>query len=157
MSRRLIAVSMAAAVLAGCGTTPEERGVSGAGVGAGTGALIGAITGLTVLQGAALGAIGGALTGALTKPDQVNLGQPAWKQGQAQAATSAPVASAAMTTTPVADIQRGLIRLGYDCGVADGVYGPKTRDAIRKYQADHNLLVDGRATGELAAHINAQG
>lgn len=144
-------------LLAACGTTPEERAVSGAGVGAGAGAVIGAITGLTVLEAAALGAVGGALTGALTKPDQVNLGNPAWKQGVSDQSVPAANATPAVVSSTVVDIQRGLTRLGYDCGQADGIYGPRTRNAIRQYQEKNGLVVDGHATPELARHIDAQG
>jgi peptidoglycan hydrolase-like protein with peptidoglycan-binding domain len=38
-----------------------------------------------------------------------------------------------------ADIQRKLIALGFLNGVADGVFGPNTREAIRKYQTAHGL------------------
>ncbi len=66
-------------VLTGCGTTGEERAISGAGVGAATGAVIGAVTGLSVLSGAAIGAAAGAITGAATDKEDINLGKPAWK------------------------------------------------------------------------------
>ena len=45
-------------VLAACGSTAEDRAISGAGIGAAAGAIIGAVTGLTVLEGAALFAAG---------------------------------------------------------------------------------------------------
>ena len=157
MSQRIPIIIAGTLFLAACGTTPEERAVSGAGVGAGAGAVIGAITGLTVLEAAALGAVGGALTGALTKPDQVNLGKPAWKQGTVDSGVPVADAGVPVTSSVVADVQRGLQRLGYECGPVDGIYGPKTRNAITKYQQDHALLVDGRATPELARHIGAQG
>ena len=32
---------------------------------------------------------------------------------------------------------------GYDCGVADGFYGPKTLEKVRAYQKDQQLTVDG--------------
>ena len=57
--------------LAGCGYTPEERGVSGAALGGATGAAIGAATGGGVgaaVAGGALGAATGAIVGANTAP-----------------------------------------------------------------------------------------
>jgi hypothetical protein len=57
--------------LAGCGYTPEQRGVSGAALGGATGAAIGAATGGGVgaaLAGGALGAATGAVVGATTAP-----------------------------------------------------------------------------------------
>lgn len=59
--------------LAGCGTTPGCRALTGAGIGAASGAAIGAITGAAAL-GAAAGAAGGALLGAGTHPGQFSLG-----------------------------------------------------------------------------------
>jgi hypothetical protein len=51
------------AVFAGCGYTPEQRGVSGAALGGATGAAIGAATG-----GGALGAATGVIVGANPPP-----------------------------------------------------------------------------------------
>ena len=70
---RGIAMGMLAAVLlCGCGTAAGDRGLSGAGIGAGIG-LIGGPPGMVV--GGAVGAV----AGMLSKPDQVNLGRPAWR------------------------------------------------------------------------------
>lgn len=65
----LLAISSAA--LAGCGYTPEQRGLSGAALGGATGAAIGAATGAgagAALAGGALGAATGAIVGAATTP-----------------------------------------------------------------------------------------
>jgi hypothetical protein len=56
---------------AGCGYTPEQRGISGAALGGATGTAIGAATGGGVgaaLAGGALGAATGAVVGAATAP-----------------------------------------------------------------------------------------
>jgi osmotically inducible lipoprotein OsmB len=68
-----------ALALAACGTTPGDRGLSGAGIGAATGAVAGALLGGPVLAAAAIGAGAGALTGMATKPSTVDLGKPVWK------------------------------------------------------------------------------
>lgn len=151
MNRGTMMLLLLAGVLQGCGTTPKDRTVSGAGVGAAAGAVVGAVTGLTVLQAAALGATAGALTGALTGPEDVNLGTPAWKQGST--AQPAPVSE----PVPVTEIQQRLAQLGYDAGPADGIAGPRTESAIRAYQRDNGLLVDGRASRELAELLRAGG
>lgn len=65
--------------VAACGSTPSERGVTGAGIGAASGAVVGAVTGLTVVEGALIGAGVGGLTGLLTDEDDLNLGKLAWK------------------------------------------------------------------------------
>ncbi len=76
----------------------------------------------------------------------------------------APTAKTVQTRTPKetiasrADIvatQRGLKALGYEPGATDGVLGPKTVDAIRAYQADRQLPVDGRASVALVRKLNA--
>jgi hypothetical protein len=59
-------------LLAACGTTQGDRGLSGAGIGAGIG-IIGGPPGIV------LGAAAGAATGMLTKPQQINLGRPIWR------------------------------------------------------------------------------
>jgi N-acetylmuramoyl-L-alanine amidase len=36
-----------------------------------------------------------------------------------------------------------LLKLDYDCGQMDGRFGPKTKSALMKFQADYGLVVDG--------------
>ncbi|ACK52436.1 conserved hypothetical protein [Methylocella silvestris BL2] len=63
-----VAASMA---LAGCGYTPEQRALSGAGLGGATGAAIGGLAGGNVgsaVLGGVLGAATGAIVGANTRP-----------------------------------------------------------------------------------------
>ena len=73
-----IPVAVLSLALAGCGTTPGDRGLSGGLLGAGTGAAIGAMTG-SAATGALIGGLGGAAIGMLTSSDTINLGEPAWK------------------------------------------------------------------------------
>jgi osmotically inducible lipoprotein OsmB len=77
-SRLGIALVLATLMLAGCGTTKEDRAISGGAIGAGAGGLAGALSGSPV-TGALLGGAGGAAAGALTNPNQIDLGKPAWK------------------------------------------------------------------------------
>ena len=74
-----VMAALAALIVAGCGTSPGDRGLSGAGLGAGAGAVVGAVTGVTVLQGALIGAGVGAVTGLITDPDKLDLGDPPWE------------------------------------------------------------------------------
>ena len=46
----------------------------------------------------------------------------------------------------VALLQRALARLGYDPGPTDGILGPRSRDAIRAFQASAGLPADGRVS-----------
>lgn len=152
-------LAVGALALGACGSMPEDRAISGAGIGAGAGAALGAVTGMSVATGALIGTAAGALTGVLTDQNQVNLGQPIWKQGRsssAAASTSAPAVAAPGGST-VAGIQQQLNRLGYDAGAADGLVGSRTSAAIRRYQRDHGLLIDGRATPELLDHMQGRG
>ena len=128
-----------------CGSSTGDRTLSGAGIGAAAGTIIGAVTGLSLLEGALIGAAAGGLTGALTSEDTVNLGDPIWASNTAQANGAA-----------VSQIQAGLTELGYDPGPIDGAMGSQTSAAIRAYQRDNKLLVDGRPTYQLAQHIEGQ-
>ena len=80
MKRFALAIPLLAMALAlsACGYTPGDRALSGAGIGAGVGLVGGAIVGAPV-EGALIGGAVGAGTGALTRPDQINLGRPAWR------------------------------------------------------------------------------
>ena len=140
--------------LAGCGTTTQDRGLSGAGIGAGAGAIIGAVTGLSVVEGVVLGALGGGVTGALTKPSQVNLGDPAWQKSQPQGAPLSPVAPPPSNLNQgVVSLQSQLAARGYDPGPIDGMMGERTRAAIRAYQRDRQMQVDGQVSQALVASL----
>ena len=45
----------------------------------------------------------------------------------------------------VTRLQTALNAQGYDCGAADGIFGAKTETAVRNFQRDHSLTVDGIA------------
>jgi peptidoglycan hydrolase-like protein with peptidoglycan-binding domain len=129
-------------VLAACGDTTEDRAVSGAGIGAAGGAIIGAVTGIGPVGGALIGGAVGATAGAVTDSSQVNLGKPVWRSSAGGPAGS----GSAYDQGTVQNIQAGLQRLGYDPGPADGHYGPQTEAAIRRFQQDNGLPIDGQPT-----------
>lgn len=167
MFRSASVLCAAALAVAACGTTPQDRGISGAGIGAASGAIIGAVTGLTVLEGALIGTGLGAAGGVFTDEKKLNLGEPIWKRWlnppkDQSSKAGAPDRRAAASAPParerrlVAGTQSGLKDLGYDPGPVDGILGPRTRAAIRAYQKDHRLAVDERPTRALALHIEAQ-
>lgn len=54
-------------------------------------------------------------------------------------------ASVAQTREQLVEAQRMLIDLGYLYGAADGIYGPMTASALKRFQGEHDL----DATGEL--------
>ncbi len=55
----------------------------------------------------------------------------------------------------VSEVQRGLAERGYYTGALDGLIGPATREAVRRFQADAGLpvtgIVDQRLAGELTS------
>ena len=54
------------------------------------------------------------------------------------------------------DVQRAqtlLAGLGYSTGAADGAWGPQTREAVSRYQADRNLPADGVVDAALIARL----
>ena len=61
--------------------------------------------------------------------------------GQAESILVAQASPADIERTK--EIQRGLKRRGYDPGPVDGFMGLRTSRAIRAFQADHGLHVNG--------------
>jgi peptidoglycan hydrolase-like protein with peptidoglycan-binding domain len=158
MRNSILSLLVMTIVLSGCGTTSTERGTSGAGVGAAAGAVLGAVTGLSVVQGAVIGAVAGGATGALTTKEQVNLGEPAWKeQGANGTQQTAAYANQASSQQTVRDIQTVLQRLGLYGGAIDGISGPQTQAAIKTYQQQRSLVVDGIPSLQLLSYMTQNG
>lgn len=72
MDKRLLILGVLC-VLAACGTSRTERGLSGAGIGAAVGAGAAAVTDGDIGTGAAVGGVIGGATGALTDEDDIDL------------------------------------------------------------------------------------
>lgn len=142
-------------LLAACGTTPSDRTLSGAGLMAAGGAVLGAVTGLGVVPGIVIGGAVGGLAGFFTDESKINLGKPLWHSNPGFAPRQASAATA-FDAFVVSDIQAGLDGLGYRAGPVDGVMGPRTATAIRRYQTRHALQVNGQPTRELAQHVQAR-
>jgi osmotically inducible lipoprotein OsmB len=77
---RIAVVGGALFGVAGCGSTPLDRGTTGAAMGAGAGVVGAAILDSSLLGGAAVGALAGGAIGVLTNSDQLYLGEPVWDQ-----------------------------------------------------------------------------
>ncbi len=60
-----------------------------------------------------------------------------------------------LTNTERKDLQTLLAKLGFDPGTVDGKIGPRTRAAIRRYQASVGRLPDGYANEALLDHVRA--
>lgn len=56
----------------------------------------------------------------------------------------------------IAEVQRALLALGFQIGQADGIYGQKTRNAIRRFQRNQDLQVDGLVGPQTARAMNRE-
>jgi membrane-bound lytic murein transglycosylase B len=61
--------------------------------------------------------------------------------------------SGALSTAQLTGLQRALNELGFNAGEPDGLLGPRTQMAIRRYQAMHQLPVDGYPAPTVMAHV----
>lgn len=62
-------------------------------------------------------------------------------------------------TTPkarVKKVQEALDQLGYDVGIPDGIMGPKTRNAIKKFQKENGMNIDGKVSNTLLSKLMAK-
>ena len=95
-------------------------------------------------------AAGGVFTGGSTKPRAIVTGSPQTPAVTTSATTvkSVPSLPAATskpgdTGTQVKKLQRALKALGYSVGKIDGQYGPTTKEAVASFQHDAKLTADG--------------
>jgi hypothetical protein len=120
----LVPILVCSVSLAGCGTTPGDRGLSGGLLGAGTGAAIGAMAG-SAGTGALIGGLGGAAIGMLTSSDTINLGEPAWRHKAARHGIRR------RNTSPLAPGRNNLARYRFSRGISLPVgAGPWGSDRI---------------------------
>jgi osmotically inducible lipoprotein OsmB len=76
---KILCVCTLLCAVAGCGSRPSDRILSGAGIGAGVGAVGSAVGGGNPLIGAAVGGVAGGAIGGLTKQRDLDLGRPLWR------------------------------------------------------------------------------
>jgi hypothetical protein len=67
----------------------------------------------------------------------------------------APEAPVVVRDPLVVKVQAALVRLGYLHAHADGVAGPRTAAAIRQFETDKGLTVDGVSSHNLLAQLQA--
>jgi len=77
-----------------------------------------------------------------------------WRPKQQATVTTSSTRSAT-NRGHIARTQRNLAALGYDPGLADGILGPKTRAAIRAFQAREGLPVTGVISESLEAALRS--
>lgn len=53
-------------------------------------------------------------------------------------------------------VQQLLNELGYPCGVADGIPGTKTKEAVKRYQSDKDIPVDGIISTALLENLKQE-
>lgn len=59
-------------------------------------------------------------------------------------------------TVLISNVQRQLNSHGYSVGPVDGIMGPRTTKAIRRYQADNEMAVTGRVDEALYRHLGGE-
>lgn len=74
---------------------------------------------------------------------------------QAGSAEHSDAAGTMLTRETILGAQKLLAGLGYQPGPLDGLDGPKTQGAVRRYQADAGLPTDGRITKALVEGLSA--
>lgn len=163
----VVAAGLALAV-AGCGSTDTSRTATGAGGGAVAGAVVGGPVGAVV--GGVAGGVGGASLdeGLGTKADRMT------DQGASSIAGTSSSPSAGSSASPsgrrsmasgqaldpqrVREVQQALNDRndGNDIAV-DGVWGPDTRRALRRFQQSNGLDATGRLDSRTMAALDLNG
>ena len=80
---------------------------------------------------------------------------PAYSGPTPYSGTVTPSATSAVDPATVREIQDVLARRGYDVGPVDGRLGPRTKAAIRAYEGDNGLPVDGLPSRSLRDHMQS--
>ena len=70
-------------------------------------------------------------------------------------AAANPGATSTVDPATVREVQDGLVQRGYDIGPVDGRLGPRTKAAIREYEQQNGLPVDGLASRSLRDHMQS--
>jgi hypothetical protein len=139
---------LAAALLIGQALAPSpasaqviQRGIQGGVTGAIIGGIIGGGKGAG--RGAAIGAGVGVVAGAI--------------EADNNAKRRAYYGPPPPQSNLVYDTQSALLRLGYNPGPPDGVYGQRTAEAISQYQYSNRLPVNGQPSPQLLDYMIRQG
>jgi hypothetical protein len=121
------------AALGGCSTWHSMDKTEGTALGAGGGAVAGAVVAGPV--GAVVGGVGGAYAGH----------EVAGKDQARSSTSSSATTLSGYDPTLVRDVQQALNSKGYDAGMVDGQWGPRTENAVKRFQQASGLP----QTGEL--------
>ncbi|MGJ8514822.1 lytic murein transglycosylase [Carnimonas bestiolae] len=75
--------------------------------------------------------------------------------GQAGVQANWPRNQKPLSRTQIKQLQQQLSAQGYDAGGADGIVGPGTRDAVRKFQRAHGQPADGFISQDVKQRVDA--
>ena len=76
--------------------------------------------------------------------------------GKGPLSTLGPRDAKSLSFAQSEELQQLLIDAGYDPGPADGIIGSMTRDAIRAFQKDNQIVPDGHPSVDILARIKAK-
>ncbi len=159
MNARILPAIALGALLAACGTNPDDRVQGGAAAGAATGAAVGALAGPPgAVVGGLVGAGAGAATGATTNPQDVNLGRPVWNNPEVRVpGVREGNGRAAYSSAQTRELQQALNARGFDAGPADGIWGARTRSAVMDWQRQNNMPATGQPNAAMLNALGVQG
>jgi membrane-bound lytic murein transglycosylase B len=80
----------------------------------------------------------------------------AFDGGSGSLAASWPTHAGSLNREQTLELQTLLNGLGYDAGSPDGLFGSKTRSAVRAFQSDQSLAADGFPTASLLDRIRVR-
>lgn len=153
------------ALLAACGETSTQRTGTGAAGGALAGAVVGGPVGAVV--GGGVGAVAGANrdkidqgTDKAADATREKVAETADKiEGERQptsARSADRTAGPALSNAEVKDAQTVLKNIGLYDGSIDGIYGPRTREAVGDFQAQNDLPKSGRLDAPTREKLHQQ-
>ena len=154
MRAQVFSVAAACLLTAACGSNTTQRAASGGLTGAAVGAIVGGPVG--ALAGAGVGAAGGwampegadtLALNAIGKEKQVassglekvGLGPTAQGSSSARMTGYAGTSTASLPPHEIKQMQARLQRDGLYTGPVDGIFGPKTQEAMQIWQREHNM------------------
>jgi peptidoglycan hydrolase-like protein with peptidoglycan-binding domain len=113
---------------------------------------------MLVMAAAPASALAGSTSGLHPTTSINHTDQPSVHVAHAGAVVLAPGSgySSRPATVRVRALQRRLTRAGYPPGPIDGRYGPRTQQAVTRFQAAHGLAVDGIAGPQTVARLASE-
>lgn len=73
-----------------------------------------------------------------------------------KASSSSKKSKTGVSSDLIKKVQKELNELGYDCGKADGIQGKNTTKALKEFQKDNSLTVDGKIGKQVKQALNIE-